>query len=518
MNKRSPLLKDVLRSLAAGLALGSLLAAFSAPPFFQAFLGAFVLSALCCFALLRTWRGFGSEKPLVAILLIAFLLRLVSGVVIYAILPTAGYADSAVQKAGYLYSDAWERDTAAIQLVQSGDSIFSPFIKQLKSDQYGGLLTVTALIYTLFSPDAARPLLITLLASFTMTVGLVFLWSCLKELFGEHFARIAVWTAALYPEGILLSSSQMREPFLIGLGCIAFWAITQWEQHHLKAFLVFFASIVGLALFSVPAAMVIGGTCLALVLLQFTLNAETTMNRWTGIEVLTLLGFIAIISGWMWLQPTLYYEVYQAKMGSGMLQDLFQLIPARLTVPFITVYGLLQPVLPAAITEPSLPFWTVLGIIRAAGWYFMLPFLLYAFFAIVKSRKEKNGYVLLLVGVIFFVWTVVSSARAAGDQWDNPRYRAILLPWMSMVFAWTWLRIREHHPAWFWRWVAVVVVLTLGFSNWYVSRKWGLGIWMDFFTVVKVIAGISALILLGGAVYDGIKNRRTNRLREAPHG
>jgi hypothetical protein len=66
--------------------------------------------------------------------------------------------------------------------------------------------------------------------------------------------------------------------------------------------------------------------------------------------------------------------------------------------------------------------------------------------------------------------------------------------------------------------VAVVAVLTLGFSNWYVSRKWGLGIWMDFFTVVKVIAGISALILLGGAVYDGIKNRRTNRLREAPHG
>jgi len=323
MNRRSPLFNDAFLSLAAGLALGSLLAAFSAPPFFQAFFGAFVLAALCCFALLRAWRGFGSEKPLAVILLVAFLLRMALGVVFYTILPTAGYADSAVQKAGYLYSDAWERDTAAIKLVQGGDSIFSPFLKQLKSDQYGGLLTITALVYTLFSPDAARPLLITLLASFTMTVGLVFLWSCLKKLFSEPFARIAVWTAALYPEGILLSSSQMREPFLIGLGCIAFWAATQWDQNHLKAFLVFLASMVGLVLFSVPAAMVVGGTCLALVLLQFTLNAETTMNRWTGIEVLTILGFIAIVSGWMWLQPTFYYEVYQAKMGSGMLQELF---------------------------------------------------------------------------------------------------------------------------------------------------------------------------------------------------
>jgi hypothetical protein len=113
---------------------------------------------------------------------------------------------------------------------------------------------------------------------------------------------------------------------------------------------------------------------------------------------------------------------------------------------------------------------------------------------------------------------VVSSARAAGDQWDNPRYRAILLPWMSMIFAWTWLRIREHHPVWFWRWVAVVAGLTLGFTNWYFTRKWSFGIGMSFFTLVEGITGISALILLGGAVYDWIKKRQRNRLREAPHG
>ena len=518
MTKSPTLLKDALFSFIAGAVLGSLLAAFSPPPFWQGFFGGFVLSTLVCFALIRTWRWSGSEKMLGIIMLTAFVLRIGLGALFLNILPSAGYADSAVQKAGYVYSDAYERDQAAIQLVQSGQSVFTPFLNQLKSDQYGGLLTISALMYLIFSPDTARPLLITLLGGFTMTIGLAFFWAALKQRFSSRFALIASWVLALYPEGVLLGASQMREPFLMGLGCIAFWSALQWKEQKLKAFLTFAASLVGMVLFSPPAGMVIGGTCLALVLLEFTIETETIVNRWTGIEVLTLLGFAAFISGWMWLQPTLYYEVYSAKMASGMLQYLFDLIPATLTVPFVTVYGLLQPVLPAAIVEPSVPFWTILGIIRAGGWYFMLPFLLYSLFALWKSAKQQNGWILVLVGVVFFAWTVVSSARAAGDQWDNPRYRAILLPFMAMVFTWVWLRVRQTHSSWFWRWVAVVAVLTIGFTNWYFSRTWGVGIYMSFFTLVADVAVISTLILLGGAIWDWTKKRKGRLQKDLRHG
>ncbi len=518
MDKRSTLIKDGLISLAAGLVIGLILAAFSAPPFFQALFGAFVLTALSSFGLIRAWRGMGVERSLAIIMLVSFFIHIFFGILFYSLLPTVGY-DTPVQNAGYIESDAYERDTAAIQLVQSGESIFAPFLKQVKSDQYGGLLTISALVYMLFSPDAARPLLITLLASFVMTAGLAFFWSALKGWFSERFTLIAAWVLALYPEGILLGSSQMREPFLIGLGCIAFWAALQWRTHKLKAFLVYLASLTGLILISAPAGMIIGGTCLALVLLEFTITADKAVNRWTGIEVLAILGFGAVISGWMWLQPTLYYEVYQAQTGSGVLQWLFEVISPALRIPFVTAYGLLQPVLPAAIADPALPFWTVLGIIRAVGWYFMLPFMAYALFSITRSKKEKNGWILILVAAVFFIWTVVSSARAGGDQWDNPRYRTILLPWMAMIFAWTWLRIKAIHPAWFWRWVAVISVLTLGFTNWYFARAWDFGFHTSLSNIIAVIGILSGLILVSGVVWDWIhRPKKIKPAKELPRG
>ena len=518
MNKSPSLVKDALISLAAGLGIGILVAAFSAPPFAQAVFGGIVLASLCSFALIRVWRGMGGGKSLAAVVLTTFLIRIAFGIFFYAVLPAAG-DDTPVQNAGYVYSDAFERDTAAIELVQSGESLLAPFLKQIKSDQYGGLLTVSAAIYAVLSPQAARPLLITLLAAFTTAAGLAFFWSALRKRFSERFTLIAAWTLALYPEGVLLGSSQMREPFLIGLGCIAFWAALEWRTDKLKAFLVFLASAIGMVLFSAPAGLVIGGICVALVILEFTLTTETTVNRWTGIEVLILMGFGSIIAGWMWLQPTLYFSAYQAKMGSGMLQVLFDIIPDQWTIPFVTAYGLVQPVLPAAITDPAKPFWVVLGIIRAAGWWFMLPFLLYAFFSLMRRKKDENGWILTFAAIVFFVWTVVSSARAGGDQWDNPRYRAILLPWMAMVFAWVWLRVKEIHPAWFWRWVAIIGVFFLGVLDWYMFRKWEVGIYIHPVRLAAVLGGLSILILIGGAVWDRVRRpRQIGETREPPHG
>lgn len=504
MRKVSPFLIDLYLSLGMGLVLGAAIGAFSPSPFWRGFVAAGLLAALCSFALIRLWRGMGESRSLAIIMSVAFLLRMLAGIVIMQVLPCAGY-DTEVQRAGFVYSDAYERDTEAFRIASTGASLAEPFTSQLKSDQYGGLLAITALIYRIFSTDVARPLLITLLAAFTMTAGMAFLWNALLLLFNKKFARIALWILALYPESVLLGSSQMREPFLIGFACIAFWAVMQWQETPWKAFIVSAASVAGAILFSAPAGLIIAGISLFIFFLDWTIQTPTLVNRWTGIEILTILGFVGIITGWIWLEPMLKYSAYQTQASSGLVDLIVSKLGTQWTIPFVTVYGLLQPVLPAAIFDPSVPFWTILGIFRGLGWTLMLPFLLYAFFAVWKTIKVENGWLLIFANIIIAVWLIVSSARAGGDQWDNPRYRAILLPYMAILVAWVWQRVQQTRSRWFWRWVAVVGEFTILFSYWYASRKIDNIPTVSFFTLVAIISAVAVIILAGGAIYDCLK-------------
>lgn len=507
MRKISPFLFDLLISFAAGIVLGAILGAFSAAPFWRGFLGAGLFAWLSILALLRTWRGMGESRSLGIFMAVAFLLRIGLGIVFYQVLPAAGY-DTEVQNAGFIYSDAYERNAEAFRIASSGSSLIAPFTSQIKSDQYGGLLAMTALIYRIFSPDAARPLLVTLLAAFVYTLGMAFLWNLLLVRFNKKIAKVSLWIMALYPESVLLGSSQMREPFLIGLGCIAFWAALQWQETPWKAFIISVVCTGGALLFSAPAGLIIGGLCLAAMLLEWTIQTPTQVNRWTGIEVLTILGFVAVISGWMWLKPTMAWDAYLTKISSGMVADVLKSVDEKWTIPFVTVYGLLQPLLPAAIFDPSLPIWSAIGIFRALGWYVALPFLLYAFFAIWKERKEENGWLLVFSGILFFAWFLVSSARAGGDQWDNPRYRTILLPWMVILISWVFQRVKQNHSRWFWRWVAIVGSFVLIFSYWYFARKIG-GIRMLPFTwMTMAVILLAAVIIIGGFIYDRITAKR----------
>ena len=51
----------------------------------------------------------------------------------------------------------------------------------------------------------------------------------------------------------------MREPFLISLGAIAFWAVLSWLEHKRTSLVVFVAAMLGLALFSSRIAVVVFG-------------------------------------------------------------------------------------------------------------------------------------------------------------------------------------------------------------------------------------------------------------------
>jgi hypothetical protein len=70
---------------------------------------------------------------------------------------------------------------------------------------------------------------------FAMTAGVAFLWSAAQKRWPKQIALYAAWAFALFPDSVLLGSSQMREPFIIGLGCLAFWAILDWQDKPLRS-------------------------------------------------------------------------------------------------------------------------------------------------------------------------------------------------------------------------------------------------------------------------------------------
>ena len=61
------------------------------------------------------------------IILLAFLLRLGLGLTASMLLPQVGYADSKPQQAGYLFFDAYRRDSQAWDLAQSGKPLSRAF-------------------------------------------------------------------------------------------------------------------------------------------------------------------------------------------------------------------------------------------------------------------------------------------------------------------------------------------------------------------------------------------------------
>ena len=84
----------------------------------------------------------------------------------------------------------------------------------------------------------------------------------------------------------------------------------------------------------------------------------------------------------------------------------------------------------------------------------------------------------------FLAWVAVSSMRAGGDQWDNPRYRAIFLPIQAILFGWAWMQQREKRDAWFWVIQGLVWIDVLLFTLWYLPRRGFWGISMPFFNMV----------------------------------
>jgi hypothetical protein len=341
-----------------------------------------------------------------------------------------------------------------------------------------------------------------------MALGTAFFWAGLQKRWSPKIAALAAWILVLFPDSVMLGSAQMREPFLIGLVCIAFWAVLDWHETPLRSALIAVLTLAISCIFSLPAGGIFVAILAAVLLLEWTADQNNPLLRRLGFIVLALVGLAALVAGWLWLRSTLYYDSYTTVQQSGWIQDLIQKYGKSYMIPFTGIYGLIQPVLPAAIVDQANLFWKIIAILRGLGWYMALPFLLYAFFAILKAKRSESKWLLVLFSLVFLVWVVVSSARAGGDQWDNPRYRYILLPFMALLIAWSLEHYRETRSRWFWRWVTIVAEFSLLFLNLYINRNVFVFTRLSLPETVAVTLLLAILILAGGAIWDFWQKKR----------
>ncbi|HEY3310929.1 MAG TPA: hypothetical protein VGK00_04740, partial [Anaerolineales bacterium] len=201
--------------------------------------------------------------------------------------------------------------------------------------------------------------------------------------------------------------------------------------------------------------------------------------------------------------------------SSGIVQLLFQALPPVLALPFVTVYGVLQPVLPAVILEPGIPFWQVVGFLRALGWYLLLPFIAFAPLAVANLPASPPGHKQadqftsrswLWLSLVVWVWIFIAALRGGGDQWDNPRYRVILLAWMAPLAALAFNQLRARAGVrWFWRLCSVEVIILLVFGHWYSWRYLGFGFNIGIRNTLMIAIVLAVVAVLGDLLWQRFK-------------
>ncbi|MFH2040495.1 MAG: hypothetical protein ABIJ65_13775 [Chloroflexota bacterium] len=514
---------DLLGSVLAGSGLGLLLAILDGQGiWWRSWLAFGILSILGLVLLVVTWRYAGSARWLGVLLLLAFGLRLGIGVSLSFILPVSGY-EEVIQNAGYTSADAYKRDVQSWELASSNHQILDAFNKDYAIDQYGGLEALSALVYRYLSPDAHRPWLVILMAAIISALGVAILWLAVRLVWDEKLAMLAAWFFALYPESLWLGSSQMREPFLLTFITLAFWGLAIWQINHDRAGRVWLElGLVGLLLFSPGVCLyvimvlagwvwlrkkhfkipgwgfaMVGGVLVVGVLILWVSLSRGTLQDASLLETLT-----------GWFRLSVNWDVYQLERDSGMVQYLFKYVfPGQLKVPFIFAYGLLQPVLPAVLFDSSNLTWQIIGILRSLGWYMLLPLLIFSLIPILRSSKEDQKSAWLWLFATTWLWIAVSSLRAGGDQWDNPRYRLILLFFQALLVAKGWQFYRSTRNHWFPRMILIELIFIVLFSYWYATRYFSNLPEFSFTLMVPLIVFLSVVVILGGWWLDRRKKR-----------
>lgn len=515
---------DLTWSVPLSLAVGASLANFQPGDWFVSWMGFSFLFFLSLFLLSSATRWAGGNKALAWMVALAFGLRFIGGVTTYLALPVYGHAGDEEQSAGFTYTDAYRRDGQAWELASSDRPILDAFNSRYAYDQYGGLLAFSAFIYRYLSPDAHRVLMLVLASALMGALGLPFLWKAVHLLWGEKAAVASGWVFALYPESLLLGGVAMREPYLHAFSAFCLWGFVNWQTYRDNKSLAWLGlGILGMLLVSPSIALVtliiLGGwlyfssergripwwvvAILVIVFLAGMFLLSSALDRQGNLGGGSPLGVIQ-----NFIRESFKWNVYKIEEGSGWVQKLFDEMPGWLQLPFVMVYGILQPVLPAILIAPTEVIWKVIGILRAAGWYAMLPALMLSFWAVASPVAEKKRSILLWLSFMVWGWVLFTALRGGGDQWDNPRYRTILFMWQAILAGHVWVWWQETRNAWVGRVITMEVVLILIFAQWYANRYLHIGFQLPFAAMVMLILGLWGGIIGYGLWRDKKAHRR----------
>jgi hypothetical protein len=196
-----------------------------------------------------------------------------------------------------------------------------------------------------------------------------------------------------------------------------------------------------------------------------------------------------------WFQSAVRFDAYQLERDSGWVQKIFDEGPAWIRLPFIAVYGIFQPVLPATIVRPTIWIWKLILFPRALAWYAMLPILVLSFTAAAAQESKKMRNLILWLSLLAWTLILLASLRGGADLFDNPRYRTIFFVWQAILAGYVWVWWRETRNGWFSRIILMEVVFLLFFTQWYASRYFFWGAQLPFAVMVDLILGLWAIIL-----------------------
>lgn len=455
---------------------------------FQGWMAYSSLTAISLFLIFIVWAFVDWEDTtnwLFALALGAFLLRLGVGLALYRALPVYGYGEKA-ERAGYVYWDAYKRDSDAYARGRSDVPLISAFTDPKRSDQYGGLLFISAGIYRYLGGEEHRPLLpVTLLAGIS-SLAVVFTWGVARRLFNSSVANGAAWVMVLYPEAVLLSASQMREPFLITAFATSIYGYLVLRDGETRKGLAWI--LISIAVFTLPISPPFVAVILVTLLLTGLWDSQGLSRRMVfaaliGFLILLVAGYFAA-QAWSALEAIegTPFEIIQAWLDNAVagwritrvseksvwLDTLLTSMPDQLQLPFLVLFGLVQPFLPAALVAPGSVLWKSIAIWRSLGWFMILPLLIYSTYASFRQMGWKH----LSTFFSLFVWisALIASYRAPSYQWDNPRYRAIFLAIQATIAAWAWWRGRKSEDRWLRHFIVLFGVNTLIFTYWYLGR------------------------------------------------
>ncbi len=438
----------------------------------------------------------------------AAVLRLAFGVIWYLGLPAWGYG-SPVEKAGYIMADAYARDQASWEIARSQEPLSISFSEYKSVDQYGGLLFLSAIVYRFLGGDVHLPLQMVIITASFSALTVFFTWGAVRKLWGEKAANLAAWIVVLFPDAIILGSSQMREAFTMTLVSAAIYGLITYLQTRRWRGLVWLG--VGLFLL-LPFTPPLAGLLLIalLILIIFFPGQEKTHDPrfWVvvaGIAVVVIAGVwivwgrlapagindpISLVS-W-WLKQSARWQAYFVRRSSTLVRKIFKVTPDWTHVFILMVYGVLQPFLPAAVLDSGNLVWKGIAIWRSAGWTVLLIFLL----AAPVMAWIRSGWRNVASGISLIVWggILLASLRSGGDMWDNPRYRVTFIGLQAALAAWAWYERKQLILPWL-RWATISLGIFLAwFFPWYLQRS-GI-IWWPVQNVFLTIGlGILSVIL-----------------------